>query len=42
MALKRDGGKAIAIQADSADADAVRNAVQRTVRTFGRLSAPEK
>jgi 3-oxoacyl-[acyl-carrier protein] reductase len=31
------GGKAIAIQADAADADAVRNAVERTVTTFGRL-----
>jgi 3-oxoacyl-[acyl-carrier protein] reductase len=30
-------GKAIAIQADAADADAVRNAVERTVTTFGRL-----
>src|SRR5580692_5165893 len=31
------GGKAIAIQADAADADAVRSAVERTVATFGRL-----
>jgi 3-oxoacyl-[acyl-carrier protein] reductase len=31
------GGKAIAIQADAADADAVINAVERTVATFGRL-----
>jgi len=31
------GGKALAIQADAADADAVRNAVDRTVRTLGRL-----
>lgn len=31
------GGKAIAIQADAADADAVRNAVERTVTTFGGL-----
>ena len=30
-------GAAIAIQADAADADAVRNAVERTVTTFGRL-----
>src|SRR5882724_3732185 len=29
--------KAIAIQADAADADAVRNAVDRTVMTFDRL-----
>jgi 3-oxoacyl-[acyl-carrier protein] reductase len=31
------GGKAIAIQADAADADAVSSAVERTVATFGRL-----
>ena len=31
------GGKAIAIQADAADADAVRNAVEKTVTTFGGL-----
>src|SRR5260370_29057815 len=31
------GGKVIAIQADAADADAVRNAVERTVTTLGRL-----
>ncbi|PNG40099.1 oxidoreductase [Pseudomonas protegens] len=31
------GGKALAIQADSADADAIREAVQRTAQTFGRL-----
>ena len=36
-AIESDGGKAIAIQADAADADAVRNAVERTVTTFGRL-----
>jgi 3-oxoacyl-[acyl-carrier protein] reductase len=36
-ALERAGGKAIAIQADAADADAVRNAVERTVTTCGRL-----
>src|ERR1700704_4023289 len=35
--IERRGGKAIAIQADAADADAVRNAVERTVTTFGRL-----
>ena len=35
--IERDGGKAIAIQADAADADAVRNAVERTVATLGRL-----
>ena len=35
--IERGGGKAIAIQADAADADAVRNAVDKTVTTFGRL-----
>src|SRR5437762_750484 len=35
--IKRGGGKAIAIQADAADAAAVRNAVESTVRTFDRL-----
>src|ERR1700757_1318057 len=35
--IERGGGKAIAIQADAADADAVRNAVERTVKTLGRL-----
>ena len=35
--IERGGGKAIAIQADAADADAVRNAVEKTVTTFGRL-----
>src|SRR5579863_9267112 len=35
--IERSGGKAISIQADAADADAVRNAVERTVTTFGRL-----
>src|SRR5256886_6916400 len=36
-AIERGGGKAIAIQADAADAEAVRNAVERTVTTLGRL-----
>jgi len=36
-AIQRDGGKAIAIQADAADAEAVINAVEKTVATFGRL-----
>ncbi|WP_191486474.1 3-oxoacyl-ACP reductase family protein [Pseudomonas sp. FEN] len=31
------GGKALAIKADSADANAIRQAVSRTVETFGRL-----
>ena len=35
--IERDGGKAVAIQADAADADAVRNAVETTVETFGQL-----
>ena len=35
--IERDGGKAIAIQADAADADAVKAAVEKTVATFGRL-----
>src|SRR6204780_1338401 len=35
--IERGGGKAIAIQADAADADAVRKAVERTVTTFDRL-----
>src|SRR5713226_8780730 len=35
--IERGGGKALAIQADAADADAVRNAVERTVKTLGRL-----
>ena len=35
--IEGGGGKAIAIQADAADADAVKNAVERTVRTLGRL-----
>src|SRR5438874_2775303 len=35
--IERGGGKAIAIQADAADAHAVRNAVESTVRTFDRL-----
>jgi 3-oxoacyl-[acyl-carrier protein] reductase len=35
--IERDGGKAIAIQADAADADAVKAAVEKTFATFGRL-----
>src|SRR4029077_18637428 len=34
---ERDGGKAIAIQADATDADASKAAVEKTVATFGRL-----
>ena len=36
-AIERAGGKATAIQADAADADAVKSAVEKTVTTFGRL-----
>src|SRR2546428_8470708 len=36
-AIELDGGKAIAIQADAADAEAVKGAVEKTVATFGRL-----
>src|SRR6266852_1791783 len=35
--IKRAGRKAIAIQADAADADAVKAAVEKTFATFGRL-----
>src|SRR5438105_6264862 len=35
--IERAGGKAIAIQADAADADAVKAAVEKTFATFGRL-----
>ena len=35
--IERAGGNAIAIQADAADADAVKGAVEKTVATFGRL-----
>lgn len=36
-AVEARGGKALAIKADSADAEAVRAAVSQTVSTFGRL-----
>ncbi|MGA8595029.1 MAG: SDR family oxidoreductase [Bryobacteraceae bacterium] len=36
-AIERDGGKAVAIQADAADAQAVKGAVEKAVATFGRL-----
>jgi 3-oxoacyl-[acyl-carrier protein] reductase len=36
-AIESNGGKAIAIQADAADAKAVKAAVDKTVATFGRL-----
>src|SRR3984893_14972380 len=35
--IERARGKAIAIQADAADADASKEAVEKTVATFGRL-----
>jgi 3-oxoacyl-[acyl-carrier protein] reductase len=35
--IERAGGKAIAIQADAANADAVKTAVEKTFATFGRL-----
>src|SRR6202008_3615570 len=37
IAIERAGGKAIAIQADAADAGAGKAAVEKTVATFGRL-----
>src|SRR5215471_7421574 len=36
-AIERDGGKAIAIQADAADSEAVKKAVDEAVAAFGRL-----
>jgi len=36
-AIERDGGNAIAIQADAADSEAVKNAVEKAVAAFGRL-----
>src|ERR1700733_7150632 len=36
-AIEQDGGKAIAIQADAADVEALRAAVEKTIATFGRL-----
>jgi 3-oxoacyl-[acyl-carrier protein] reductase len=36
-AIEHDGGKALAIQADAADPEAVKGAVEKTVATFGRL-----
>jgi 3-oxoacyl-[acyl-carrier protein] reductase len=35
--IERNGGKAIAIQADATDADAVKSAVDKTAARFGRL-----
>src|SRR6266576_4912456 len=36
-AIEQNGGKAVAIQADAADVEAVKRAVEKTVATFGRL-----
>jgi 3-oxoacyl-[acyl-carrier protein] reductase len=36
-AIELDGGKAIAIQADAVDVEAVKGAVEKAVATFGRL-----
>src|SRR6266852_5698628 len=36
-AIEREGGKAVAIQAEATDAEAVNSAVEKTVKTFGRL-----
>ena len=35
--IERAGGKAVAIQADAANAEAVKGAVEKAVATFGRL-----
>ena len=35
--IERAGGKAIAIQADAADVEAVKAAVEKTIATFGQL-----
>src|ERR1700738_4694957 len=36
-AIEGDGGKAVAIQADAADVEAVKRAVEKAVATFGQL-----
>src|SRR5712672_2516740 len=36
-AIELAGGKAVAIQADAADVEAVKSAVEKTVATFGQL-----
>src|SRR5271163_2039672 len=36
-AIENGGGKAIAIQADAADVEAIESAVKKTVATFGQL-----
>jgi 3-oxoacyl-[acyl-carrier protein] reductase len=37
QAIERGGGKAVAIQAEASNAEAVKEAVEKTVKTFGRL-----
>ncbi|BAY15615.1 short-chain dehydrogenase/reductase SDR [Anabaenopsis circularis NIES-21] len=37
QAIQATGGQALAIRADSADVEAVKNAIAQTVKTFGRL-----
>jgi 3-oxoacyl-[acyl-carrier protein] reductase len=36
-AIKQNGGKAVAVQADAADTEAIKSAVEKAVATFGRL-----
>ncbi len=36
-AIQFDGGKAIAIRADATDVEAIKDAAEKTVATFGRL-----
>jgi 3-oxoacyl-[acyl-carrier protein] reductase len=36
-AIKQNGGKAVAVQADAADTEAIKGAVEKAVATFGRL-----
>ena len=35
--IESDGGKAVAIQAEASDIEALKGAVEKTVATFGRL-----
>src|SRR6202167_2513987 len=35
--IERDGGKAVAIQAEASDIEALKSAVEKTVSAFGRL-----
>src|SRR6185369_4993299 len=36
-AIELNGGKAVAIQADASDVEAVKDAVEKVIATFGRL-----